>query len=375
VAGRLAPLSLRPFGPGAAARAFPEPQADRARECEVLVGSDPDLLEALAAAGDGGPMLELRADAARGVLRGRRAAFETFAREWPPGAVLLDAIDAAWRPPAAARLMGVLNVTPDSFSDGGHLLEPDGRLAPARLAQRAAEMVSAGAEWLDLGGESTRPGSRGVSTSEELARVVPALEVLAEAGLSQHVSIDTQRCAVAEAALDLGARMVNDVSGGTREPELLDLVAAREASIVLMHMRGEPRTMQADPRYDDCVFEVARELRERQRAALDAGVRPERIWLDPGIGFGKSLPHNLELLARLAELRSLGSPLLVGVSRKAFVGRLSGVEEPDQRVLGTAAAVSACALGGAECLRVHDVAPMREALEVASAIADVRRAR
>jgi len=260
------------------------------------------------------------------------------------------------------RIQGVVNVTPDSFSDGGRFLDP------ARAIEHGLQLVAEGADLLDVGGESTRPGSEPVSLDEELCRIKPVVEGLARA-TKVPISIDTTKSQVARAALDAGATIVNDISAGRRDPAILGVAAAHGAGYVAMHMRGEPRTMQAAPQYDDVVTEVVEFLRERCAVALEAGVDRTKLWIDPGIGFGKSLEHNLELLRHLGELRSLGLPILVGVSRKAFIGKITGSTSPaDQRIGGTAAAVAMAVLSGAEILRVHDVAVMREAALVARAI-------
>jgi dihydropteroate synthase len=263
--------------------------------------------------------------------------------------------------------MGVINVTPDSFSDGGKHLDPSAAVA------RALELESEGADILDVGGESTRPGSEGVSEAEELRRVVPVLGELAGRTRAA-ISIDTSKAEVARAALDRGATIVNDVSAGRMDERMLPLVAERGATCVLMHMRGMPRTMQANPVYADVVAEVVAFLRERAGAAIEAGVARDRIWIDPGIGFGKDLGHNLELLARLDELLGLGFPICLGVSRKSFVSKVesaSGASPagPDDRLGGTAAAVAIGVLNGASVVRVHDVAVMAQAARVARAIA------
>jgi len=258
-------------------------------------------------------------------------------------------------------LMGVVNVTPDSFSDGGRFLDPDAAIA------HGLELVEQGADILDVGGESTRPGAEEVSAEEERARVEPVVRGLAAAGHT--VSIDTSKPAVAEAALDAGASIVNDVTALRGDPGIGGLCAERGAGLVLMHMRGDPRTMQEEPRYEDVVGEVKAFLAERLEVAVGAGVAAERIWLDPGIGFGKTLEHNLELLRRLGELRELGRPLVVGTSRKSFIGKLDGSEVGD-RIGGTIASSVLAAAEGAAVLRVHDVAAMADALKVADAILD-----
>ena len=258
-----------------------------------------------------------------------------------------------------AQLMGVVNVTPDSFSDGGLYLDPEAAIAHGR------ELVAAGAEILDVGGESTRPGAEAVAEDEELRRVVPVIQGLGD--LDCQISVDTSKSRVAEAALDAGAVTVNDVTALRGDPDMASVCADRGATVVLMHMLGDPRTMQDDPRYDDVVAEVKGFLAERLEAAVAAGIREERIWLDPGIGFGKTGAHNMELLRRLGELRELGRPLVIGTSRKSFIGRLDG-SAAGERLGGTIASSVLAAVEGAAVLRVHDVAELRQALAVASAI-------
>ena len=256
-------------------------------------------------------------------------------------------------------VVGVVNVTPDSFSDGGRFLRPEAAVA---LAQG---YVQEGAALVDVGGESTRPGSDGVSAEEELARIEPVLERLQ--GLP--VSVDTSKAAVARRALELGAVLVNDVTALRGEPELAGVVADGGAYLCLMHMLGEPRTMQDDPRYDDVVSEVKAFLEERLAFAVEAGIPEEHVCLDPGIGFGKTVEHNLELLARLDELVALGRPVLVGASRKRFLGRLLG--DPDALTGPVAAGVAVAVLAferGASLFRVHDVRPHVEALTAAGAV-------
>jgi dihydropteroate synthase len=257
------------------------------------------------------------------------------------------------------QLMGVVNVTPDSFSDGGLYLDPEAAIAHGR------ELAGAGAEILDVGGESTRPGAEPVGAEEELRRVVPVIRGLSD--LDCRVSVDTAKAVVAAAALDAGAGIVNDVTALRGDPEMASLCAERGATVVLMHMLGEPRTMQDDPRYDDVVGDVKAFLAERLQAAVAAGIAEERVWLDPGIGFGKTAAHNMELLRRLGELRALGRPLVVGTSRKSFIGRVDG-SPADQRLGGTIASSVLAAAEGADVLRVHDVAEARQALTVATAI-------
>jgi dihydropteroate synthase len=260
---------------------------------------------------------------------------------------------------AAFRIMGILNVTPDSFSDGGEWFAEDAAVEHAR------EMVADGADLLDVGGESTRPGALPVAPEEELRRVVPVIRRVA--GLGAQVSVDTSKRAVAQAALEAGATYVNDVTAFRHDPEMAGLVADRGVDCCLMHMLGEPRTMQDDPRYDDVVDDVRAFLEQRLAFATREGVREERIHLDPGIGFGKTAEHNLELLARLEELTTLGRPLVIGTSRKGFLGRLTGRDEPHDRVDATVATSVMALERGAEVFRVHDVRPTRDALVVAAA--------
>jgi dihydropteroate synthase len=257
------------------------------------------------------------------------------------------------------KLMGVVNVTPDSFSDGGLYLDAEAAIAHGQ------ELTEAGAEILDVGGESTRPGAEEVSLEEELRRVEPVIAELA--GGEAAISVDTSKAAVAAAALDAGAGIVNDVTALRGDPEMAALCADRGATVVLMHMLGSPRTMQTNPVYEDVVADVKAFLAERVGAATAAGIAAERIWLDPGIGFGKTAEHNLELLRRLAELRELGRPLVIGTSRKSFIGRLDG-SDAGERLGGTIASSVLAAAEGAAVLRVHDVAEVRQAMAVTTAI-------
>ena len=253
-------------------------------------------------------------------------------------------------------VMGVVNVTPDSFSDGGAHLDPHVAAAAAR------RMVEEGAAIVDIGGESTRPGSAGVSAEAELRRVLPVLDRLGGVSLS----IDTSKAAVARAALDRGAILVNDVTALHGDPELAEVVACSGAYLCLMHMQGEPRTMQEEPRYDDVATEVASFLEERLAYAVAHGIPEERICLDPGIGFGKTVAHNLELVRRLDVLLALGRPVLVGFSRKSSLRQLTGSDD----LLGASVAAAVAAFErGATILRVHDVKPHVDALTVAAAIA------
>src|SRR4051812_4818145 len=259
------------------------------------------------------------------------------------------------------RVMGVVNVTPDSFSDGGEFLDAD------VAVRHALELAAEGADMLDVGGESTRPGSVGVDAGAELRRGLPVIEGIRGAGVDTRISVDTSKAAVAAAALDVGADYVNDVTALRGDPDLAGLVADRGAGVCLMHMLGSPRTMQDDPRYDDVVDDVKAFLEERLAYAVAQGIDEDRVLLDPGIGFGKTLEHNLELLRRLDELVGLGRPLVVGTSRKSFLGRLTGRDVAAERVAGTLAANVLALERGATVFRVHDVAPNVEALTVAAA--------
>jgi dihydropteroate synthase len=259
-------------------------------------------------------------------------------------------------------IMGVVNVTPDSFSDGGEWFERDAAVA------HGLELAAEGAAILDVGGESTRPHALPVAEDEELRRTEPVVRALARSGAT--VSIDTIKLAVAEAALDAGAGYVNDVTAFRHAPDLAGLVADRRARCCLMHMLGDPRTMQESPRYDDVVDDVKAFLNERAEFAVKEGVREDRIDVDPGIGFGKTLAHNLELLRRIDEIVALGFHVMLGVSRKSFIHRLADVPDPHQRVPGTIAANVLALERGARLFRVHDVAQARQALTVAAATLD-----
>lgn len=260
------------------------------------------------------------------------------------------------------RVMGVVNVTPDSFSDGGRFLDPRAALEQAR------RLVDEGADLLDVGGESTRPGSDPVTPEEETARVLPVIREAAGWGIP--VSVDTSKARVAAAAIEAGAVIVNDVTA-LSDPEMAPLVASEEAGLILMHLQGTPRTMQKHPEYADVVLEVRDFLSARRDEAEHRGIPRERIALDPGIGFGKTTEHNLALLAHLDALSTLGSPLLVGVSRKRFIGVLSDTPDPGDRLPGSLAAALAARLGGAGVFRVHDVAATRQALAVFDAATTV----
>ncbi|MBP7706220.1 MAG: dihydropteroate synthase [Candidatus Aminicenantes bacterium] len=266
----------------------------------------------------------------------------------------LELGDRAW-------LMGIVNVTPDSFADGGRYADP------ARAVERGLALVAEGADIVDVGGESTRPGSLPVPEAEETARVVPVV-----AGLRREsralISVDTAKAAVARAALDAGADIVNDISAFRFDPAMAGVVARSGAAAVLMHMKGTPATMQDDPRYDDLVGEIAAFLDDRLRVAEAAGVPRERLVVDPGIGFGKTVDHNLEILRRAADFHALGRPLLLGFSRKAFLGRVLGGLPPEERLEATLAAAVLAVERGAHILRVHDVGPVFRAVRAAEAV-------
>jgi dihydropteroate synthase len=265
-------------------------------------------------------------------------------------------------------IMGVLNVTPDSFSDGGKFLDMDAAVKHGR------KMTGAGADIIDIGGESTRPGAAAVSVYEELRRVLPVVERLQDLV----VSVDTTKSAVAEKSLAAGARIVNDISALRFDPRMVDVVRDAGAGVVLMHMQGTPQTMQQSPRYDDVVAEVRSFLAERIVFAESRGLKKTQIAVDPGIGFGKTVEHNLQLLARLSEFGSLGCPVVVGTSRKSFIGKVlaaQGVEragEADGRLWGTAATVAWAVAQGARVVRVHDVAEMSDVVRMVEAIQQAR---
>jgi dihydropteroate synthase len=252
-------------------------------------------------------------------------------------------------------VMGVLNLTPDSFSDGGAWTDPKAAV------RRARDMVREGADLIDVGGESTRPGARAVSGKEELRRVVPVVERLAAEGIV--VSVDTSKAAVAEAAMRAGAKIVNDVTALRGDRRMAETVARTGAAVVLMHMKGSPRTMQKDPRYGDVVGEILGFFEKIQKFAWSAGIRRDKILLDPGIGFGKLPRHNVEILRRLDEFRGLGRPLVIGTSRKSFIGRALG-RRVDERQFGTAATLTVAVLRGADVVRVHDVREMSDVVRM-----------
>jgi dihydropteroate synthase len=259
----------------------------------------------------------------------------------------------------APRIMGILNVTPDSFSDGGEWFDYDEAVVHGRA------LIAEGADILDVGGESTRPGAEPIPVDEELRRVVPVIGALRQSG--SQLSIDTMKLMVADAAVEAGATLVNDVTAFRHEPQLAGFVADRGCDCCLMHMIGEPRTMQSEAHYVDVVDDVRAFLEERIGFAVREGVREERIMVDPGIGFAKTMEHNLELLRRLEEIAAIGFPVVIGTSRKSFLGRLTGREDPHDRVAGTLATTVLALERGASVFRVHDVAPTRDALAVATA--------
>ncbi len=297
---------------------------------------------------------------------------EVLRRDGPPRVIaateappeVLDRLTAPRAPVAGLtldrpRIMGILNVTPDSFSDGGD------HLAPATAQAHARAMADAGAAILDIGGESTRPGAADVPVPEEIARTAPVIAALAGGA---PISIDTRKAAVAQAALAAGAALVNDVSAFLHDPAMAGVVAAAGVPVCLMHAQGTPQTMQADPRYDDVLLDVYDHLAVRVAAAEAAGIARARILVDPGIGFGKTQAHNLALLARLSLFHALGCPILLGVSRKRFIGTIGQAPEPRARMPGSVAVALAGVAQGAQVIRVHDVAETRQALALWQAV-------
>jgi len=256
--------------------------------------------------------------------------------------------------------MGVLNVTPDSFSDGGVYLNAE------NAVRRAMEMAACGADILDIGGESSRPGAQSVTVEEELDRVIPVIKAI-KGSLNISISVDTCKSAVAREALKAGAELINDITALKSDSEMASVVANAGAGVVLMHMKGTPRMMQNFPRYDDVIEEIIEHLESSIAIAVGAGIDFEKIIIDPGIGFGKTLEHNLEILRRLGEFKRLGRPVLVGTSKKSFIGELTN-REVGGRLFGTAASVAAAVLNGADIVRVHDVSEMRDVVRVAEAI-------
>jgi dihydropteroate synthase len=258
--------------------------------------------------------------------------------------------------------MGVVNVTPDSFSDGGDFYSVES------AAEQALSLVEAGADIIDIGGESTRPGSEPVAPTEEIKRVLPVIEAVTSKS-SVPVSIDTYKPEVARAALETGAKIVNDVSGLRDNHGMAELVAEKQVPVILMHMQGSPKTMQKDPTYDDLISEIYLSLSGSVKTALSAGIRRDRIVIDPGIGFGKTVADNLVILDRLHEFRSLGVPICIGVSRKSFLGATLGIPKPKKRLIGSLAANVIAVREGARIVRVHDVRETVEAIKVADAVA------
>jgi len=269
------------------------------------------------------------------------------------------------RPPL---VMGVINLTPDSFSDGGRLAGPD------EAADYAEQLVDAGADWLDVGGESTRPGALAVPPQEQIRRTVPAIAAIRRR-LDVVISIDTTSALVGQQAVDSGANVINDVSAGRSDAEMLPLIARRRLPVVLMHMQGDPQTMQLAPSYRNVTAEVSAFLLQRRDQAVHAGIDPAQILLDPGIGFGKTTAHDLQLLRDISTFVKLGHPLLVGASRKRFIGDITGERRPDQRVFGTAAVVAWCVANGAAVVRVHDVGPISQVVRMIRAISSQNNVR
>ena len=267
--------------------------------------------------------------------------------------------------PRPALVMGIVNVTPDSFSDGGEFMS----FEAAKL--RALEMVAAGADIIDIGGESTRPGAEAVSLAEEERRTIPLIEAIASE-VSIPISIDTYKSEIAATALDAGACIVNDVSALRLDEKMAPLAAEREVPVILMHMQGMPRTMQENPVYVDVVADISRFLIERAQHAAAQGIAPEQVLIDPGIGFGKTVEHNLEIIRRLGEFASLGYPLVLGTSRKRFIGSVTG-RVVTERIMGTAASVAFSIARGVDIVRVHDVEEMIEVVKMADAIAGKER--
>lgn len=322
----------------------------RPQHCEVLIRRDEGTLAMTAPTGE---ILAWAAAEGDGLARHVAMTLDAIAIERPPFAGL-----AVSKP----LVMGVINVTPDSFSDGGEFLEAE------RAIERGRRLAAAGADILDVGGESTRPGAAAVSPETEMARVLPVVRALAAEGFV--VSIDTRRAAVMKAALDAGARIINDITALEGDLAASMVVADAATPVVLMHMQGEPGTMQNDPRYVDAALDVFDYLRSRIAACEVAGIARQRIAVDPGIGFGKTVAHNLRILGHLELFLGLGCVIVLGVSRKSFIGRLSRGEPPAERLAGSLAAALAGAARGAHILRVHDVAETRQAIAVWRAIAD-----
>ncbi|MDD5578017.1 MAG: dihydropteroate synthase [Methylobacter sp.] len=264
-------------------------------------------------------------------------------------------------------LMGILNVTPDSFSDGGKYATINAALQQAEL------MIAQGADIIDLGGESTRPGAAPVAAAEQIQRVVPVIKAIRQIQDTMPISIDTTLSEVAKAALDAGADIINDISAGQNDEAILLLAAERGVSIILMHSKGSPKTMQNDPHYDDVVQEVINALKERINAALNAGIKPAKIAIDPGIGFGKRKQDNINLLAHLDAFAAMGFPVLLGASRKRFMGTICEVSEPAELVTATAVTTALGVMAGVQMFRVHDIKENKQAIDVAWAIKQSRK--
>ncbi len=271
--------------------------------------------------------------------------------EWPRGRLDFS---------AGCVVMGVLNVTPDSFSDGGEFLDAD------KAIEKGEQMAADGAAIIDVGAESTRPGSKPVSTSEQIKRAIPVIETLSKR-VNALISIDTYNYEVAKAALQAGASMVNDITA-LRDKRMGELAAEQQVPVVLMHMQGSPATMQIEPKYEDVVGEVLQFLLERAKRAENFGIDERRIFIDPGIGFGKTLEHNLLLLKNIDKFVATGYRVLVGTSRKSFIGKLTSKEKPSDRIFGTAASVALCVAAGVSIVRVHDVAEMVDVIKVTNSI-------
>lgn len=270
---------------------------------------------------------------------------------------------ASWQCGEKTRIMGIINVTPDSFSDGGTFFDP------TDAVEQGMQLAAAGADCLDVGGESTRPGADPVSAEEEIRRTLPVVRGLVKAA-SIPVSIDTTKADVAEAALEAGATIINDVSGFRADKRMIEVLRTSRAGAIAMHMRGTPQTMQKMTAYDDLVGEVLDMFQSTLHWFEETGIDPERLMFDPGIGFGKTAEQNLDLIAATPRFRELGRPLLLGPSRKSFIGRMLGVESPSERVWGTAGICACGALLGADVLRIHDVAEVRQAVILADAVAE-----
>jgi dihydropteroate synthase len=275
--------------------------------------------------------------------------------EWPRGRLDFS---------VGCLLMGILNVTPDSFSDAGQFFDTDKAIA------HGLKMAADGAAIVDVGGESTRPGAEAVSANEQIKRAVPVIEALSKR-IDVPISVDTYNCEVARAALEAGAGMINDITALSDE-RMGELAAEKEVPVVLMHIQGTPATMQAEPRYDDVVVEVLEFLLARAKRAEEFGIGKERIFIDPGIGFGKTVEHNLLLLRNIHKFVDTSYRVLVGPSRKSFIGRITGRENPEERIFGTAATVALCAAAGISIVRVHDVAEMVDVVKVANVLCTAR---